>query len=112
MWLFPLLVLLLTVCLSVPLGLYMARIMDDPGCLPGWFRRLEQRIDTGPQTWKQYASALLIFNTLLFVLSYIVLSLQPSLPLNPGDKGMLAPSTIFHTVISFVTNNSQQHYSG
>src|SRR5262249_40280970 len=38
--------------------------------------------------------------------------LQPLLPLNPDRKGMLAPTTILHTTISFFTNNSLQHYAG
>ena len=28
------------------------------------------------------------------------------------DKGMLAPTTIFHSVVSFMTNTDLQHYSG
>jgi K+-transporting ATPase ATPase A chain len=32
--------------------------------------------------------------------------------LNPDHKGMLAPTTTFHTTISFLTNTNQQHYSG
>jgi K+-transporting ATPase ATPase A chain len=112
MWQFPLLVLALTVALSVPAGLWLARVMDDRDCLPRWLRQVEKLFDTGPQTWRQYASALLLFNALLFALGYVVLALQPGLPLNPDRKGMLGPSTIFHTVLSFVTNNSQQHYAG
>jgi K+-transporting ATPase ATPase A chain len=111
-WLFPLWVLGLAVGLSVPVGLYLARVMDDRQCVPRWLSKLEKPLDTGPQTWKQYAVSLLLFNTAMFVLSYLVLALQPRLPLDPDKKGMLAPSTIFHTVISFVANNSQQHYSG
>src|SRR5262249_47820126 len=30
----------------------------------------------------------------------------------PDGKGMLSPSTIFHTTISFMTNTNQQHYAG
>lgn len=112
MWLFPLVVLLITLCLSLPAGLYLAHVLDDRARLPAWLRRIEACFDTGPQTWKQYAADLLLFNVLLFAVSYIVLALQPVLPLNPDHKHMLAPSTIFHTVISFVTNNSQQHYAG
>jgi potassium-transporting ATPase potassium-binding subunit len=33
-------------------------------------------------------------------------------PLNPLGRGILAPSTIFNTVISFMTNTNLQHYSG
>ena len=61
-----------------------------------WF---EARLDTGPQNWKQYTASLLTFNTVLFVFGYVVLYLQPWMPLNPQGKGMLAPTTILHSVI-------------
>ena len=47
----------------------------------GWF---ERRLDSGPQDWKQYTASLLVFNIVLFVFGYIVLSLQPWMPLNPA----------------------------
>jgi K+-transporting ATPase ATPase A chain len=111
MWILPFLVVALAVVLSLPVGRYLARVMDDwrP---PDWLDRIERRLDTGPQSWKQYAVALLFFNTLMFVVAFVGLALQPHLPLNPEKKGMLAASTIFHTSISFFTNNSLQHYSG
>src|SRR5580704_10761723 len=86
--------------------------MDGKYHAPRMFRWFEERLDTGPQNWKQYTASLLIFNTVLFVFGYIVLSLQPWLPLNPQGKGMLAPTTILHSVISFMTNTDLQHYSG
>ena len=43
---------------------------------------------------------------------FLILWLQPWMPLNPDGKGMLAPTTIFHSVISFMTNTDLQHYSG
>ena len=42
--------------------------------------------NSGPQTWKQYTAALLIFNTVLFVFGFIVLALQPWMPLNGQGK--------------------------
>jgi len=74
-----------------------------------WF---EKRLDSGHQNWKQYTLALLIFNTVLYLFGYLVLSLQPWMPFNPRGLGMLSPSTIFNTVISFSTNTDIQHYSG
>ncbi|MCI0461832.1 MAG: potassium-transporting ATPase subunit KdpA [Gemmataceae bacterium] len=112
-WLLPLLIVGAMIALSIPIGLYMARIMDGryrPLPVLGW---LERRFDTGPQSWKQYCLALLFFNTAAFVAGYLILVLQP-LALNPepDSKGMLAPTTVFHTVCSFLTNTNQQHYSG
>ncbi len=106
------LVLLVTFALAVPIGLYMAWIFDGRARLPGWLHWIEACLDTGPQNWKQYCLAFLVFNLGTFVIGFLVLTLQPWLPLNPDDKGMLAPSTILHTTISFLTNTNQQHYSG
>ena len=72
----------------------------------------KRRLDSGPQNWKQYTGSLLIFNTVLFVFGYLVLLIQPWMPLNPDGKGMLAPSTIFNSVVSFMTNTNLQHYAG
>ena len=76
--------------------------------------RLERALDTGPQTWKQFAYAMLLSNVVMFVLGFVVLATQPwhGKLLNPDDKGMLSPSTIFNTCCSFVTNTNLQHYSG
>jgi len=48
----------------------------------------------------------------LFVFGYLVLTLQPWMPLNPDGKGMIFPSTIFQAVTSFMTNTDLQHYAG
>src|SRR5262245_17035079 len=111
-WLLPLLIVGLAVALSVPVGRYLAWLMAGRYRAPAWLRWLEGRLDTGPQTWKQYAGALLLFNAVMFVFGFLVLALQPALPLNPDEKGMLAPTTIFNTTASFLTNTNLQHYSG
>jgi potassium-transporting ATPase potassium-binding subunit len=112
MWIFPCLVLLTAVALSVPVGRYLAWIFDGRYHSPAWLSKIEQKLDTGPQGWKQYAFSLVLFNTVMFVVAFVALALQPCLPLNPENKQMLGPTTIFHTAISFFTNNSQQHYAG
>lgn len=112
MWFLPISMLVVTTLLAIPLGRYLAWIMDGKYHAPGFFRWFEQRLDSGPQDWKQYTAALLIFNTVLFVFGFIVLCLQPIAPLNPRGLGILAPSTIFMTVCSFMTNTNLQHYSG
>jgi K+-transporting ATPase ATPase A chain len=112
MWLLPVLVVGASVLLSIPTGRYLAWVMDGGLRPPRRLRKLERLISKGRQTWKQYAFALLLFNAVIFVVSFAALALQPWLPLNPDDRKMLAPTTIFHTAVSFATNNSQQHYAG
>ena len=111
-WLLPISFMVAAGLLAFPLSRYFAWIMDAkyrPLPVFGWF---EKHLDSGPQNWKQYAGSLLVFNTLLFVFGYLVLMLQQWMPLNPDSRVMLAPSTIFNSVISFMTNTNLQHYSG
>ncbi len=112
MWTLPLLIIVTAILLSFPLGRYLAWIMDGRYNAPRWLRAIEERLDTGPQDWKQYTIALLLFNTMAFVVGYAVLQLQAFLPLNPDNRGTLSPTTVFNTVTSFMTNTNLQHYSG
>jgi K+-transporting ATPase ATPase A chain len=109
-WILPILVVGLTVALSIPLGIYMTRVLDRGGAA----NAVERAIDTGPQTWKQYAIAMLFFNVCCWLVGFAVLATQRYHPrfLNPDEKGMLAPSTIFNTMASFLSNTNLQHYSG
>ena len=111
-WILPFLLLVTATLIAFPLSRYMTWIMEGKyRALPilAWF---EKRLDSGPQSWKQYCCSLLFFNTLLFVFGFLVLFIQPWMPLNTDCKGMLAPSTIFHSVASFMTNTDLQHYAG
>ena len=118
MWLGPILIVGSTILLSIPMGRYLAKIMDGRYRPIAPFRWVERRLDGGPQTWKQYVIALLLFNTVMYLFGYLVLALQPWLPLNqkdsafPDGKGMLCPTTIFNATASFLTNTNLQHYSG
>ncbi len=111
-WLPPLLVIVTTVLLSFPMGRYLAKILDGKYQAPRWLAWIESRMNTGPQGWKQYTLALLLFNTVMFLVAFALLALQPYLWLNPDGQKMLAPTTIFNTVTSFLTNTNLQHYSG
>jgi K+-transporting ATPase ATPase A chain len=113
-WILPVLIVGTTILLSIPVGRYLAWVMDGRYRAPRWLAWFERRLNTGPQNWKQYVVALLLFNTVMFVFAYVVLALQPYHPdmLNPDERGMLAPTTIFNTASSFVTNTNLQHYSG
>jgi K+-transporting ATPase ATPase A chain len=111
-WMFPVLVVVAALLLSVPGGYYLARVMDGRYHVPRWLGWFETRLHTGPQNWKQYTVALLLFNTVMFLVGFAVLSLQPALPLNPDGMKMLAPTTVFNSVTSFLTNTNLQHYAG
>ncbi len=112
MWLLPVLILTSTTLLAIPLSKYLTWIMDGKYHPPAFLRWFEKRLDSGPQNWKQYTVSILIMNALMFVFGFIVLALQPWLPLNGLGRGMIEPTTILHSVISFTTNTDLQHYSG
>jgi K+-transporting ATPase ATPase A chain len=111
-WLLPVLIVATTVVLSIPLGLYLAWIMDGRYHAPRWLRWFEQRLDTGAQNWKQYTVSMLLFNSVMFAFGFAVLAFQQYLPLNPEGKKALGPTTIFNTTISFLTNTNLQHIAG
>ncbi len=112
MWLLPILMLATTTLLAIPLSKYLAWIMDGKYHAPAFLRWFEKRLDSGSQNWKQYTASMLVLNTVMFVFGFIVLALQPWMPLNGLGRGMIEPTTIFHSVVSFMTNTDLQHYSG
>ena len=107
MGILPVFVIGLAAGLAVPLGRAMARVFDRPAG-----NALERAFDTGPQSWKGYCLALLAFNAVAFVIGFGLLATQHLLPLNPDGKTALAPTTVFNTAASFLTNTNLQHYSG
>ena len=68
MWFLPALIVITSVALSIPVGLYLAWVMDGRYRAPRLLRWFEGRLDTGAQSWKQYAVALLLFIYLLAAL--------------------------------------------
>jgi K+-transporting ATPase ATPase A chain len=63
-------------------------------------------------SWKRYFLHLLGFNAILFALTWMIMSNQQHLPLNPDGQGPVSTSLVFNTTSSFVTNTNLQHYSG
>jgi potassium-transporting ATPase potassium-binding subunit len=95
MWFLPISILVATTILAVPLSRYMAWIMNGKYRAPAFLGWFEKRLDTGPQSWKQYAVSMLIFNTALFVFGFAVLALQrENMPLNDLHRGALAPACL------------------
>lgn len=107
-----------TALLSWPLGRYMTWAMDPEPAEPraGGFTRLFQAVGGAvtrtPQDWKRYMLAILVFNVVMFVVTFGILALQQYLPLNPDEMKAIEGSLIFNTAASFTSNTNLQHYSG
>ena len=113
MWLLPALLLVTAIVLSIPLSPYFAWIMDGKYRRAARSRWFEKRLDSGPQNWKQYTVALLIFNMVLFVFGFVVLCAAAVDAAEPARQAACwRRRTIFNSVISFMTNTDLQHYSG
>jgi K+-transporting ATPase ATPase A chain len=108
-----------TALVSWPLGRYMKWAMEPaaPGTgAAGAFNRAFG-VFAGPlarasQDWKQYMLTMLVFNVLMFVVSFGIMALQQHLPLNPDGMKAIEGSLIFNTAASFTSNTNLQHYSG
>ncbi len=116
-WTLPILLIAGCVLLSVPLGRYMAwAVGDAPGGvrtgLDGAVRAIGGSCTTGEQRWFGYVMSMLVFNAIMFVLAFVVLTVQSALPLNPDGKAGMAADLAFNTAASFTTNTNLQHYSG
>jgi K+-transporting ATPase ATPase A chain len=122
---------LLFIALAVtvpPLGRYMAKVYSrsdavDGGAAPAPgdrvflpIERIVYRIlgvdDRREQRWNVYAISLLAFSVLSLLLTYAVLRLQGSLPVNPTGQGSVAPFRAWNIAVSFMTNTNWQWYSG
>lgn len=114
------LVLGLAIVLGWPLGRYLAAVMRGaPMRGDGLFSLLEKPLyavlgvdPARGMDWKRYALAFLASNAVLAVLVWALLMTQAWLPLNPNDVPNMSWDLALHTMVSFLTNTNQQHYSG
>ena len=113
------LVLIVTVACAVPVGNYLATVMEggrsvlSPVLVPverGLYAL--SGVDAGRgMSWRGYTAALLLMNALHFALLYAILRLQFFLPFNPQHVAGMPPSLAFSTAASFVTNTNWQAYT-
>ncbi len=111
---------LLVTAISVPLGLYMARVFShertflDPVLTP--IERLIYKIcGVNPAVemgWAGYAISMLAFSLISMIFLYALQRLQYYLPLNPQGLAGVPPGLAFNTAASFTTNTNWQAYSG
>ncbi|WP_312239763.1 potassium-transporting ATPase subunit KdpA [Pantoea sp.] len=69
-------------------------------------------IQNSEMNWRQFLSALLLFNLIGLIFLFIVLMLQGVLPLNPQRLPGLSWHLALNTAISFVSNTNWQSYAG
>ncbi len=98
------------------LGSYMAAVFDGRVHYLGWAERPVYRaLGTGPeqeQNWKRYAASMVIFSTVAMGLTYLLIRIQGSLPLNPQHLDANGQALSFNTAASFMTNTNWQNYGG
>ena len=110
----------LAILLGFPLGHYLAAVMrGEPMRGDRLFGLLEQPVykllgtsQSQGMTLKHYVSAFLISNVVIGFIVWVLLMTQAWLPLNPNDAPNMSWDLALHTMVSFLTNTNQQHYSG
>ena len=107
------------IALAIPLSRYMTAVLDGSSVV---VRRIGRPIEAvvyklagvdpeAEMSWKYYALAVLVFNTLGVFAVYAFLRIQQWLPVNPQGFGPMTPDAAFNTAISFVTNTNWQDYT-
>jgi potassium-transporting ATPase potassium-binding subunit len=98
------------------LGSYMAAVFNGRVHWMGWLERPTYRLlgvdPDSEQTWKRYATSLVIYSGVAILVVYGIERLQGSLPLNPQHLDGVPPALSFNTATSFVTNTNWQNYVG
>lgn len=115
-----LLVFALAIGLAWPLGHYLAKVMRGTPMrgdrLFGWLEKpVYKLLGTDPRrgmSWRGYAKAFLLSNLAVGVLVWLLFMTQAWLPLNPDAIPNMRWDLALHTMVSFLTNTNQQHYSG
>jgi len=114
-WTVVVLLIALALCWRY-LGSYMVAVYEGRVHYLGFIERpIYRLLGTSPekeQTWKRYAGSLVVFSGLSIGITYALLRLQGSLPLNPQHLGAVPPALSWNTATSFVTNTNWQNYGG
>jgi len=112
--------LTLLLLLAWPLGQYMAKVYSGEKTV---FDKVFQPVanilyrlggvDVAQEmNWRQYASAVMIFNLLGMLFVFLIQIFQDVLPWNPANFPSVPKDLAFNNAVSFVTNTNWQAYSG
>src|ERR1700677_928666 len=114
-WTIVVLLVALAVCWRY-LGSYMVAVYEGRVHYLGFIERpIYRLLGTSPdkeQTWKRYARSLILFSGISLGITYLILRIQGSLPLNPQHLGAVPPALSWNTSTSFLTNTNWQNYGG
>jgi K+-transporting ATPase ATPase A chain len=98
------------------LGAYMVGVFEGRVRFLSFVERpIYRMLGTSPdreQSWKRYAGSVVVFSGLSFAITYAILRLQGSLPLNPQHFGAVGQGLSWNTASSFLTNTNWQNYGG
>ncbi len=102
------------------LGGYMARVYMGErvvlqrvlGPVERLFYRAVRTNPTREQDWKQYATTVLVFSVLFWLVLYAILRAQGVLPFNPLRFSGAPWNVTFNTTSSFISNTNWQYYGG
>jgi len=119
-WIQNVLFLVLLLGIAVPLGPFIAKVMEgEPtflhpvlGPLERGMYRLMGTSGEEDMGWRTYAWAIALFNLLGFLAVFALQKAQGALPLNPEAMGKLPTDLSFNTAVSFITNTNWQNYGG
>ncbi len=119
-WLQAIVLFLVVLALTKPLGLYMTLVFaGERTWLAPALRPVESLVyrlggvrEDAEMDWVAYALSMLAFSFVSFLWLYALLRLQKWLPLNPQHFDNMPPELAWNTAISFLTNTNWQFYSG
>jgi K+-transporting ATPase ATPase A chain len=114
-WTIVALVVALALCWRF-LGAYLVAVFEGRVRYLAWVERpIYRLLRTDPeaeQTWQRYAVSVGLFSGVTMLATYLFLTLQNHLPLNPQHFGSINPALAFNTSVSFMTNTNWQNYGG
>ncbi|WP_244834072.1 potassium-transporting ATPase subunit KdpA [Clostridium sp. BJN0001] len=112
--------LIILVALAIPLGKYIAKVMDGEKvflskilvpCENGIYKLM--RIDKNEDMeWKKYSLSVILFSIINLVILFLIHVCQGVLPLNPEKFSGIKWDLAFNNAVSFLTNTNWQAYSG
>ena len=115
---FALYVFLLILC-TKPMGAFMAQVFEGQKHILskplGWLERLTYKVSgvdpDEEMSWKDYATALMVFTVLGILFIFLIQVTQKMLPWNTQDLPNVSWHSALNTAVSFVTNTNWQGYS-